>query len=469
MNNSVRTTKQETNIRLLAESIMESSPAINKDSTLAQLCQIAISINQRTHADSELSYFSKKYDISGKLYAYYNGFGVKINEEKLDERGLNLFANLLYYRVHLAFVQDASAIEKAIYINVCWKIFADPVVSKFTANKLHLLKKFNDRLLSILPDENLQKTALRFSGFDENLFAQQVHNKFTTIPIDILFYEGPIARAYLSMLHSLNLKPRRIIHLIPEKDIVSKKKVGVFLPHFLREKYAFSLQKRKIHYWPQRIFKSHKQICSDLFRRIEQTWDININTQMSLVALKPLEYYADEVVCLSIDTLKDMRLVEFFTQQDAHLYLFTGGGILPRSFFEIKNVNFLHIHPGYLPDIRGADCLLWSTLLSGQPSATCFFMDAGIDTGEVVTSSFLSSVTLPPEAKKLDSKTLYRLLYSFLDPWVRASVLRTSLQQTDLFSKIATTPQSIEDGSTFHFMSLNMKDDIINELFISDY
>ena len=70
--------------------------------------------------------------------------------------------------------------------------------------------------------------------------------------------------------------------------------------------------------------------------------------------------------------MKDQNLFSFINQQNASIYLFTGGGIMPESFFNIKNTQFIHIHPGYLPDIRGADCLLWSTMLAGCPSATSF-------------------------------------------------------------------------------------------------
>ncbi|EFL91636.1 hypothetical protein REG_1079 [Candidatus Regiella insecticola LSR1] len=86
------------------------------------------------------------------------------------------------------------------------------------------------------------------------------------------------------------------------------------------------------------------------------------------------------------------------------MYLFTGGGIVPGSFFNLKNTRFLHIHPGYLPNIRGADCLLWSTMLAGYASATCFYLDPGIDTGDVINAAFLPKIRLPDAASHLDEK-----------------------------------------------------------------
>ncbi len=40
----------------------------------------------------------------------------------------------------------------------------------------------------------------------------------------LIFYEGPIVRAYLETLYSLKCKTKRIIHLIAERDLVSKKR-----------------------------------------------------------------------------------------------------------------------------------------------------------------------------------------------------------------------------------------------------
>lgn len=68
---------------------------------------------------------------------------------------------------------------------------------------------------------------------------------FRVLPIDVLFYEGQIARSYLEMLYSLRCKPRRIIRLIAKRDLVTKEPVGRFLPLFLRNKYSAIVQTQK--------------------------------------------------------------------------------------------------------------------------------------------------------------------------------------------------------------------------------
>ncbi|ASX26849.1 hypothetical protein [Candidatus Williamhamiltonella defendens] len=150
------------------------------------------------------------------------------------------------------------------------------------------------------------------------------------------------------------------------------------------------------------------------------------------------------------------------------MYLFTGGGIVPGSFFNLKNMRLLHIHPGYLPDIRGADCLLWSTMLGGYPSATCFYLNPGIDTGEVINAAFLPKIALPDLVSDLDEKMIYRLLYSFIDPWVLSVVLRDTLSSTNYLQNITASPQSIEAGTTFHFMHQNIQNAVIKNVFIKN-
>ena len=71
------------------------------------------------------------------------------------------------------------------------------------------------------------------------------------------------------------------------------------------------------------------------------------------LAAEAFKNYSDDVISLPIDSLKDQKLFSYLNQHNAQMYLYTGGGIMPESFFNIKNTPFIHIHPGYLPDIRG--------------------------------------------------------------------------------------------------------------------
>ena len=91
-------------------------------------------------------------------------------------------------------------------------------------------------------------------------------------------------------------------------------------------------------------------------------------------------------------------------------------------------------------------------------------MDSGIDTGSIINTAFLPKIALPSSAANLDEKMLYRLLCSFIDPWVRVVVFRDTLRATNYLENIVSTPQSIDAGTTFHFMSDNMKKTLFSTL-----
>ena len=78
--------------------------------------------------------------------------------------------------------------------------------------------------------------------------------------------------------------------------------------------------------------------------------------------------------------------------------------------------------------------------------------------------AFLPKIALPSSAANLDEKMLYRLLCSFIDPWVRVVVFRDTLRATNYLENIVSTPQSIDAGTTFHFMSDNMKKTLFSTL-----
>jgi hypothetical protein len=433
-------------------------------STIGRLCAVATSDFFNEHNNKEIDFFSKKYDTAQKLFSSYDNKGLKSSDVLLCREGLQIFAGLLYLRVVLSADRGISQIDRAKYINVCWKAFEHIQLPEFLSYENENLTRLQDELFKQFPVKSLQAKALLPHKVSN---VRHVNYKdFRILPIDILFYEGPIARAYLEILYSLGCKPRRIINLIAERDIVTKKPVGKFLPSSLRNKYASAVQAQKIHHWPKYLFRKNKKLCLEIFECLHETLNVDQSALLAIFRLKPLEHYSDNIINLPIASLKDPKLFDFLTEQNISTFLFTGGGILPKAFFNLKNTRFIHVHPGYLPDIRGADCLLWSAMLAGQPSATCFFMDTGIDTGEIINTAFLPRIKLPVAARDLNEKLSYRLLYSFIDPWVRSAVLRDTLRSTDYLENITSTPQPLKIGTTFHFMHSNMSSKIIKEFII---
>lgn len=84
---SIHTLKTE--IYKLVHSVVDSEAiSTSPDSTLYRLGVLAAGETLNNHSNEELDFFSKKYDISRKLFALYDKEGRKSCEEQLSQQGL---------------------------------------------------------------------------------------------------------------------------------------------------------------------------------------------------------------------------------------------------------------------------------------------------------------------------------------------------------------------------------------------
>ena len=299
--------------------------------------------------------------------------------------------------------------------------------------------------------------------FDSNKIALHANikpnlpNKKKTIPLTVLFWEGPTARAYLETIYSFGFTPEKIIHLVSGLDISTKKPVAPWLPSGIRKYYATNLQKVKINYWPNSINKKFPLLKKSIFDEVQTSLGFKHATLSGANELKDLSFYSDNVETILVDGLRDPELHANFSELSNTTMLFTGGGILPGNILSIPQLRFIHIHPGFLPDIRGADCVLWSIMLTGQPSATCFYMSSGIDTGDIIFPCWLPKVSFTTGNNNYDIKILYRAVFSFFDPWVRSYALRYLLGKFRNFNTLPAAPQSLDSGTTYHFMHTSLQ------------
>ncbi len=451
------------NLSLFSLSVLQGYEPVSLDrgdnSTIGIIESLYKNINNFSYENQDLDFLSKQFDIKGKVFKTYDSKWKNKGKECLNLDLLQALAGYLFLRVLLA---NGNCKESSLakYINVCWKIFESielPEFLKKAKNTLSLIQ--NEMQKRILDNEEfLEKPSLK-----ESLHGSfEIKYEFKILPINVLFYENPIARAYLEMLYSLKLKPKKIIHLIPERDIVSKRKIGRFLPLKMRQKYIHNIQLSKISYWPRYFIHKHKDLCDILFKELKESLHIKNSSITGLAKLKPLKLFSNEIIQITYDGFKDKRFLDSIKLTGSEFSLFTGGGIIPKNIFDETNAKLLHIHPGFLPDIRGADCFYWSLMLAERTSASCFIMDSGIDTGEVINAKFLPKLKLLNCTKGLSEEMIYRLIYSFVDPWIRAAVLRDTILNTNYFTNVESFKQDISEGTTFHFMHKNMREKIVN-------
>jgi hypothetical protein len=285
-----------------------------------------------------------------------------------------------------------------------------------------------------------------------------------TAPITVLFWEGPIARAYLATLRDCGYKPQRIINLVSDVDIANGKTLLPWFPQIIRTPYCKVVHQSRAHYWSRYIRKYHPSFFSAIKNSIVSDFNFRGECYEEAQTTLPLSEYCEDVQDVFIENLNDRRLAKVLSKEVGTV-LFTGGGIVPKNLLDIPNLNFLHVHPGKLPNYRGADCTLWSWLISGRPSGSLFYLAQGIDDGEVVVSQYTPLSIVPFDISGFDVKTIYRAVYAFLDPWVRALILRQGIIMTMGLSRIEHYPQNHPECTNYHFMHDELKKCAFDKVF----
>lgn len=98
---------------------------------------------------------------------------------------------------------------------------------------------------------------------------------------------------------------------------------------------------------------------------------------------------------------------------------------------------FLHVHPGRLPDFRGSTPMYYSLLAEQSLTATALFLAPAIDEGPIVA---VKDFDPPADRREID--------HGF-DPWMRASLLVDVLQRYHREGHLPSTPQPVA-GTTWY-------------------
>lgn len=283
--------------------------------------------------------------------------------------------------------------------------------------------------------------------------------------LTILAYEGPILRAYITALKEAGIRPHRVVIIAPHRDAATGKLVGRWLPRPWRAALAAQTNDLRMNYWPRQLKKTEPALTAAVSRALSPRFSFFDRFMQDLDRPVAWNGWVDERVIAYVDGLKDSALADYLAHSE--LVLFTGGGLVPGALLERVPGRFLHIHPGHLPDIRGADGLPWSMLVRNRPGRTAFFLTAGLDDGPVLEAEEVepTRILLPPGYSP-DTKTLYRALFAYYDPCLRAELAaRILLRGID-----QVLQQGIEadgtGGHVFPFMGPILREAALSRIFV---
>ena len=285
----------------------------------------------------ELDLLSKKIDINKKLFVNYSRSWKKIpNTPLIEDDWLEILVNLLF---KAALLDQQTVNLKLKRFNVLFKAL-DMYTPKWLAKDSELANILEQEWLKLIKSLPLNSDNTNITYYNARP-ALPKEKEIKEIPITLLFYEGPIARAYLSTLKSLGLKPQKIIELIASDDLVSKKPIGKWLPKKIRKAYATTIHRNKIHYWPKYLAKSESQLVAKVFSEIQSSLNLTKKTIEEAHNLLPLKSYCDNVSSILIKNLNDPNLKNYLLDRQKGIILYTGGGIVPAKLLSTKELDFL--------------------------------------------------------------------------------------------------------------------------------
>lgn len=180
------------------------------------------------------------------------------------------------------------------------------------------------------------------------------------------------------------------------------------------------------------------------------------------------------VVTIGTEGINDDALYQYVNLDDSSLYVFSGGGIVNARLLSIKNKKIIHIHPGIVPDVRGADCLFWSVLLRGKPGYSLFYMSEAIDEGAILHQEEfeLPKNIFTEKSYTVDVDNDSISLLKTLDLHYRATTLVNFLNkiyQGEPDIKIVNSiSQNKEDGRMYFMMHRDIKKIAIKRLLFSN-
>jgi SAM-dependent methyltransferase len=288
------------------------------------------------------------------------------------------------------------------------------------------------------------------------------------LPLTVLAWEGPQARAYLVRMARAGLRPERILLLVSEPSRAGKGLPS--RPHGrLMLQFAERLQDAAHNYHPYRLAQQRPELVRAIAGALAPVVPDPLPLLREMYEGFSFDRYADVVTRVAANSYKDPSLVAALSASGAQTVLFTGGGIVPRPVFDVPGIRLIHVHTGLLPFVRGADVLLWSLLARGRPGVSAFFMTPGLDDGAVLAVRELPPLRVRLEGgRRPDDETLYRTLFSFLDPLLRAELLVADVlaPQHDL-RQLRGEPQDLKQGVTYHFMHPSVRQRALSVLFVS--
>jgi hypothetical protein len=203
------------------------------------------------------------------------------------------------------------------------------------------------------------------------------------------------------------------------------------------------------HRQPKRTFDSlFREVCNGLQQHVPLAIDYFGSFDWRAHAGVVHEFVAEN--------FDDTDLHRRLLGDDVPVWLYTNGGRVPAALLDQPGFRMIHIHPGVVPHVRGSDGLFWSLLMRGRPGMSCFYMNAGIDTGAVIRTREFDAPQMPVigDALRTSPETVYAALLYAYDPHLRAQLFTEVVVAAngERLESLPNVAQPAESGRNFYWM-----------------
>tara|TARA_Y100000741_G_scaffold364605_1_gene356225 strand:+ start:1292 stop:2113 length:822 start_codon:yes stop_codon:yes gene_type:complete len=236
------------------------------------------------------------------------------------------------------------------------------------------------------------------------------------LDISIIFEDNPISRCYLNIL-----KQKKI--LVKNLLILKKKSI---LPNQISLRYNF----QKNNYWPLKFLKDKNFL--DFINDSEKFFNYEKNFINEMYNYSNLVDKNNNLIFSENENINSKENIDLINSLDCKYVLNTGNKILKNVLD--SNKKFIHIHPGFLPIVKGADSSLWHINKFRNLGVSSFIMSKKIDDGEIINRrKIIFSKIKFKNYENFNYKALYRAWFSFFDPLLRGSLF-IDLIENDVFN-----------------------------------
>ena len=162
--------------------------------------------------------------------------------------------------------------------------------------------------------------------------------------------------------------------------------------------------------------------------------------------------YSIDIIPVDKIDVNSEELKNVLLKRPEKYFVFSGGGIIAKDMLN-KDKEFIHIHPGMLPEYRGSTCYYYSMLKEKKCAATAFFMQNRLDTGNIISKK---TFKIPC----IDEKD-WMFFDVIFDPWMRSELLKDIIGSYKRKKIFDSSPQDPSKGTTYFVIHPVLKNLVI--------